>query len=171
MLRYLPRIKNTTLSDTYVHTYIHSFIHTYNTYIQMYTYKYIHTYTHTYTHTHIHTYTYTHTHIIYIYTHTYICIYIHLSIYLSIYPHIPEVRWCLEWPTDIFICHTDIWTCVCAHEKQSNDLTKGVFWDHRRTIELVVSNTPTHMEVLGVLEITVFVRQVTTRCCQTIFRC
>ncbi len=38
--------------------------------------------------------------------------------------HIPEARWCLEWPRDVFICHEDIWTYVRVHE---NILTKGFF--------------------------------------------
>ena len=37
--------------------------------------------------------------------------------------HIPEARWCLEWPRDVFICNEDIWTCVCVHEIQSNSLS------------------------------------------------
>jgi hypothetical protein len=43
--------------------------------------------------------------------------------------HIPEGRWCLEWPKDVFTCHEHIWTWVCAHENQPNSLTKGLFLD------------------------------------------
>ncbi len=40
---------------------------------------------------------------------------------------IPEARWCLEWPRDVFICYADIHTCVRAHENLPNSLTKGAF--------------------------------------------
>jgi len=43
--------------------------------------------------------------------------------------HIPEARWCLEWPRDVFICYEDIWTCVHTHENHPNILTKGAFLD------------------------------------------
>ncbi len=65
--------------------------------------------------------------------------------------HIPEARWCLEWPRNVFICHEDIWTCVHSHENQPNSLTKGLFWAHHRTAGLAVSRTPMYMTVLDVL--------------------
>ena len=73
------------------------------------------------------------------------CLFVHICL-------IPEARWCLKWPRDVFIPHTDIWTCVRAHESQTNSLAKATFWVHRSTSGVPVSSTPMHMSVLDVLE-------------------
>ena len=51
------------------------------------------------------------------------------SLHTKVHPrtrvHIPEARWCLEWPRDVFMSHDDIWTCV--RESQSNSYHDHTF--------------------------------------------
>jgi hypothetical protein len=58
--------------------------------------------------------------------------------------HIPEGRWCLEWPRDVFICHEDIWTYLNSHEIQSNSPTKGFFWTPQNNWTSSINLTDTH---------------------------
>ena len=41
--------------------------------------------------------------------------------------YIPEARWCLEWPRNVFMSQEYIWSCVRQHENQTNNPTRSLF--------------------------------------------